>query len=193
MARWNELPWREEVYAAAEVWKERCFFGDRSLFNDRPVWTEENFKSLDGLTVQNPLYDLKNEVDKKQNPHECVFLIKLKLQLSGRANDKTIQLAAELFWFINLISTNGTAKKREIINRICSWRSLAGEGDTRFLRPDVLKGIANPGSRFSPSIFKNFVYMISMMIEWKTIDLAVRNRFLSADEEWSFANWWDQS
>jgi hypothetical protein len=94
MARWNELPWREEVYAAAEVWKERCFFGDRSLFNDRPVCTEENFKSLDGLTVQNPLYDLKNAVDKKQNPHECVFLIKLKLQLSGRANDETIQLAA---------------------------------------------------------------------------------------------------
>ena len=193
MARWNDLPLREEVYAAADIWRNRCFFADSSLFNpDKDVWTEANFRSLDELVVQNPLYELENSGTRGDNSNEGIFLKKLEHQLAGYANDEVIQLAAELCWFINLISTNGIAKKRENIHRICSWRSLEGEEEVPFLNENVLRGIANPGPQFSQNIFVYFVYMISMMIEWKATTLAFRNRFRSADEWWSFADWWDQ-
>ena len=193
MARWNDLPWREEVYAAADVWKERCFFDDYSLFNpDKAVWTEANFQFLDKLVVQNPLYELENSRTRRNNSNESIFLKKLEHQLVGYANDEVIQLAAEICWFINLISTKGIAKKQENIHRICSWRSLEGEREIPFLSENVLEGIANPGPHFSQNIFVYFVYMISMMIEWKATTPAFRNRFRSADESWSFADWWDQ-
>ena len=193
MARWNELEWRDEVYAAAEVWRNRCFFADSSLFSpDKNVWTEANFRSLDKLVVQRPLYRLQTASSHRQNSDTRQFILKLEQQLSGKTDDNVIQLAAELFWFINLISTKGIAKKREYIHRICSWRSLEGEEEVSFLNENVLRGIANPGPQFSRYIFVYFVYMISMMIEWKATTVAFRNRFRSADKSWSFADWWDQ-
>ena len=35
MAQWNEQPWRNDVYAAADICKERCLLNYTVLFNDK--------------------------------------------------------------------------------------------------------------------------------------------------------------
>lgn len=189
MARWNDLPWREDVYAAAEVWKEKCFFSDGALFNDRSVWTEENFRSLDEQVLQNPIYSPETAGEIERNSDVRLFVHKLERQLYGMVDNDVIQLAAELFWFLSLISTIAARQKQENIKHILSWTSSGGLEDHWLISGSVLKGVANPGRQYGPNVFKFFVYMISMMIEWKQ---RIPRKPSNIDEIWSFADWWDQ-
>ena len=36
----------EPILAAADVWKDRCLLGEQSLFEDRSLWTLDNFDLL---------------------------------------------------------------------------------------------------------------------------------------------------
>ncbi|MGC6452320.1 MAG: hypothetical protein ACON31_00200 [Candidatus Puniceispirillaceae bacterium] len=54
MARWNDLPWREDVYEAAELWKTNCLLDDRSLTGDPNIWTLENLRELQSRISDNP-------------------------------------------------------------------------------------------------------------------------------------------
>ena len=89
MARWNDLPWRDDVYAAAEIWKERCLLEDNALFSKDSTWTHGNLKKLQELIIFNAGWGASS------------FWDKLSRQLIN-ANPKTVQLAAELMWLIFL-------------------------------------------------------------------------------------------
>ena len=81
MARWNELPWREDVYKAAELWKTRCLLGDGSVFNEKAIWTQSHLTDLQGLIVGNADFG------------DDTFQTKLHLQIQDAPAD-VIQLAA---------------------------------------------------------------------------------------------------
>ena len=87
MAKWNDLPWREDVYKAAELWRETCFFNDGSIFDNGNIWTRENI-----LTLKERILDDSDTSD--QNFYE-----KLELQLY-RAPRDSVLLMAEIMWFI---------------------------------------------------------------------------------------------
>ena len=89
MARWNELPWRDDVYAAADIWKERCFLNDTALFNDKAVWTLDNIQAL-CIHLQN------------LQTQQMDYFDKLEIQMRG-SSPAIIQLMAELMWFMRLI------------------------------------------------------------------------------------------
>ena len=50
MARYNDLEWTPEVLKAAEIWRDRCFYNDGSLFSDEKLWTLENIQELYNYT-----------------------------------------------------------------------------------------------------------------------------------------------
>ena len=49
MARENDLEWMPQVLGAAELWRDKCFYGDGALFSDDPnekLWTLDNIQEL---------------------------------------------------------------------------------------------------------------------------------------------------
>lgn len=188
MARWNELPWREDVYKAAEDWRDRCFFKDAALFNDKAIWTWENFEALSERTVRAP-------INSKDRSEKLNFLQKLERQL--QPHDKSaplIQLSAELIWFISLISTAVSVDtKIANISEILDWSSSLKVDYKDCLDNNVLSGIANPGPYFPRNIFKYWVHLITMLIEWKSLTPDQRNIYLHPDSAWDFAHWWDET
>ena len=81
MARWNDLPWHEDVYAAAEIWKGRCLLQDLSLFDENNIWTLGNL-----LALLQRLQNLQKQEGK--------YWDKLTIQIKD-ANPAIIQLKAE--------------------------------------------------------------------------------------------------
>jgi len=81
MAKWNDLPWREDVYKAAEQWRDKCFFNDGSIFDYGNIWTRENF-----LTLKERILDDPDTSD--QNFYE-----KLELQLYRAPRDSVLLMA----------------------------------------------------------------------------------------------------
>ena len=188
MARWNELAWREDVYEVGKQWRERCFFKVTALFSDSVIWTSENFSELYDLTVDKPIYEDVFDGDDE------IFIQKLRLQLIVRtkASAQTIQLAAELLSFIYLLSTRGTGLKTPRIRKILTWhKDLDNIKVEKHINSPAFKGIANPGHRFNPDIFKQWVYMVSMLSDWKSLSASERNQFYASDKCWEFADHWD--
>ena len=75
MARWNELEWKDDVYATADIWKEQCFLNDTALFNDKSIWTQENFEKLKAFSIDDPILGggsfeekLKEQLSKATDP-----------------------------------------------------------------------------------------------------------------------------
>lgn len=190
MARWNDLEWTPKVLEAAELWRDKCFYGDGALFSDDPnekLWTLDNIQQLEKLTIANA--DLS----------ERTFEEKLKIQLladtaSNNKPDNVIQLAAELTWLIYLIST-GIKPDTKIakIKNIFDWSSRIINDKHQCLDEAVLKGIANPGQRFSENIFKYWIYLVTMLIEWKSRTPDQRKNYLHSYSAWGFARWWDET
>ena len=189
MARWNDLPWREDVYKAAVRWRERCFFQELALFNDDAIWTYGNFDELWELTLSNPIYD------NPLNGNGEIFIQKLRLQLvkKEKASIGTIQLAAELLFFIYLVSTRGTELKAQRIREILSWHeSLRSINIEENISMEALRGIASPGQYFGRNIYKQWVFLLSMLRKWKSTSIDFRSQFRPEARCWEFANWWDQ-
>ena len=90
MAKWNDLPWREDVCKAAEQWRETCFFNDGSIFDHGNIWTRENILTLKKLILDDPNFGGNKD-----------FLEKLEPQLA-KASEESILLMAEIMWFIYL-------------------------------------------------------------------------------------------
>ena len=94
MARWNELEWKDDVYAAADIQKKRCFLNDTALFNDKSIWTQQNFERLTAFTIDDPILgggsfeeNLKEQLLKATDPVDL------------------FQVNAELIWSTHLIPT----------------------------------------------------------------------------------------
>lgn len=138
MARWNELEWKDDVYAAEDIWKERCFLNDTALFNDKSIWTQETSEKLKAFTIDDPILSGGS------------FEEKLKEHLSKATDPRDLfQLSAELIWFTHLISTAiGPETKTGYIGLVISPSVFSPKSREKFLSEQVLSGIANPGREY---------------------------------------------
>jgi predicted HNH restriction endonuclease len=186
MARWNDLPWREEVYAAADIWKERCLLNDGALFSDDSIWTATNLSTLQDLVISNA------------DPGSGNFRDKLFQQLSG-ASSNTVQLAAELMWLIYLFPlgqqveqvtpSTKAATKSQKVNEILKWGGLptpTGEVVT----VNALSGIGRTG-RYYTRYWHALQYMLEIFIAWKGLPYERKVELREEQNAWEFAKWSD--
>ena len=102
MARWIG-PNRDinDVLAAAEAWRDRCFLGDGSVFGDEPLWTLENVRRVRELCP--------TEVEDT----DAEAYARLTRQLTD-ATPQVVRLAAESVWLSYLFPTvQDVAYKRQ--------------------------------------------------------------------------------
>ena len=186
MARWNDLPWREDVYAAAEVWKERCLLQDGALFDDKNIWTLENLQTLQELVVFNADWSANS------------FRDKLFKQLND-AQPNIFQLTAELVWLIFLFPLGQkvghvtpsikAATKLKKTGEILGWAHLPmPTGKT--VTVDALSGIGRTGM-FYKKYFHAIRYMLQVFIAFKQFPIQRRTELLQAQLAWEFAEWSD--
>ncbi|OAI40077.1 hypothetical protein AYO39_00255 [Actinobacteria bacterium SCGC AG-212-D09] len=102
-------PWcGDQIYAAAESFRENCLRGDRSLFTPAvEIWTADNVTAVE-RRVGSPDLSKRSFIDKLQD------------QLSG-LEPAMIQLGAELIYMLLLAEADtGGVKSREHISKILS-------------------------------------------------------------------------
>ena len=186
MARWNDLPWRDDVYAAADIWKERCLLQDKALFSDSPVWTKDNLETLQELVVSNANFGSRT------------FWEKLHEQLNGASPD-VIQLAAEIMWLVFLFplgqgvghvspSTKASTKLTKVKD-ILYWANLpTPTGEVVIV--EALSGIGRTGM-FYKKYFHAIRYMLQVFIGWKEFSSKQRESYLSTQSAFEFAEWSD--
>jgi len=168
------------VLDTAARWKDRCLLNDGSVFSDKRLWTSENFDQLDRYFVQN------------LDMGEGDFLEKLEAQLAP-ATPEGKQLAAEMLWAMYLIihrDVMGGDTKRQQIERVWSW---SGEPlpEAEFERGEALDhGVSHPGVGYMAHRWREVVFFIGMMRQWKRLPLEDRSRLL--DDPWRFAEWLDK-
>ena len=192
MAKWNDLPWREDVYKAAKQWRETCFFNDGSIFDNGNIWTTENF-----LTLKERILDDPDTSD--QNFYE-----KLELQLD-RAPRDSVLLMAEIMWFIYLfpqgkrpentpsskkIRITGHKTKEENISRILSWVG-AVLPETDVTSPEALSGLGRTG-RIYKQYFSALRYFLPVLLDWKQLPLNKRSEYRDASRCWDLAEFLDK-
>jgi len=194
MARWNDLPWREDVYKAAEKWRETCFFNDGSIFDNGDIWTKGNIEPLIDRILDNP--DPSDSSD---------FFEKLEAQLNG-APKESVLLMAEIMWFIYLfpigqqpvlnspnqkiaLSTKWETKRKKIAE-ILSWVD-AVLPETDVTSPQALCGIGRTG-RIYKRYFIALRYFLPVLLQWKGLSKSERDPFHSENEAWDFASWLEE-
>ena len=122
-----------EVFDAMHAWREKCFFDNGSMFGEHILWTANNIKKL------------QNALDNRAFRDEGLpFMEELKRQLKP-TSPEVIQLAAEAFWVCLLLpKMKSSRKKIERIQTIWEWSDV-GFRDSRYIRNQVLSGIAYRG------------------------------------------------
>ena len=187
MARWNDLPWREDVYEAAELWKTNCLLDDRSLTGDPNVWTLENLQELQSRISDNPDWS-KNTFEQK-----------LFRQLNG-ASIEVGHLASEILWLIYLFPlgnkagdvppANQASTKLKKISKIRGWVGLPPPTGIAFT-PSALSGIGRIGMYFK-KYFHAIRYLLVVSTEFKQLSKQQQTKFLAGSNAWEFARWSDQ-
>ena len=93
MATWTGQGHEVQVFKAAEVWRQRCLLGSKSLFSNSTLWTKNNFEELKTLFVDNPILGKRKFYDKLQ-------------EQIGAAKPDICKLAAETLWLLYLFALN---------------------------------------------------------------------------------------
>ena len=167
------------VLDAAERWKQRCLVEGRSLFGEERLWTNEHFGELQTYFVEQP--------DESQNRS---FLEKLRDQLAP-APAEAKRLWAEMTWVYYLIvnSVNGVTKL-DRIRTVWEWSETTLAEDHWALGSEVLdKGIVNPGRGYSGHQWREYRFVVGMMLDWCGRSADERESLLS--DPWRFAEFLD--
>jgi hypothetical protein len=181
MARWTGEPGIAAVLEAGDAWRDRCFLGTFSILTDRPLWTLENLADLAARYAKNPIEGKRD------------FLDKLKEQLDG-APPVTIQLAAEVLWFLHLFpgpSTLKAATKRDQITSVWSWSGDAVPASL-YLDDAHLHGVGNPGTAYFTHRPAEYEYTVRTTIAFKSLPPAEQSRLMREDVPWLFVKWLDE-
>lgn len=149
---------------------------------DHPLWTLANLETLLGLFVGNPIVGSSRD-----------FLDKLSEQLKG-APPPVIQLAAEVIWFLLLFPSPNSMKaetKREAVRQIWSW---SGEElpNSPYLDDAHLHGVGHPGTAYLTQRPAEFEYLLKVVIAFKRLPPAERQRIMQDDVPWTFMEWLDE-
>lgn len=168
----NVLP----IYDAAAAWKESCFLADGSaLAQGGNLWTNTLLSELDQRFVKN--------LDAGGGD----FLSKLKVQLSEGSPDCR-QLMAECLWLTLLFPSNiGAAKKRENVLEIWSWSGEELTATHPLLEDSVLEGIGSAGTAYNTHRWRELVFLIGAMRDFKGRDPSDRKQLVA--DPWAYAGW----
>ena len=167
------------ILDAAERWKQRCLVDGRSLFGEERLWISEHFGELQTYFVEQP--------DETKNRS---FLEKLRDQLAP-APPEAKRLWAELTWVYYLIvsSVRGVTKL-DRIRTVWEWSGTALPEDHWALGSDVLeKGIVHPGRGYTGHQWREYRYVVGMMLDWYAQSADERKAMLS--DPWRFAEYLD--
>lgn len=155
---YEEVGDREQVYAAADVWGEKCVINDGSLlFGDASVWTLENLQLLKTRFNDNPQYETKTTFDKK-----------FELQLKG-APSAIYQLAMEVIYVYYLFPYYKTVRYKTKLSKlkdIASWNNIAYEHKHPLLNALEL-GIGATGTYYNTAKFEELSFVIQFSINIK--------------------------
>ena len=177
MARYN--PKRdnsEAVYDAVKNWRSTCLLENGAVFiADRKLWTTELLDEIDERFVQN------------LNMGEGNFLERLEVQLSG-GSPQCKQLMAELYWLLLLFASNiFDLKKRQNVRLIWSWSGEGLSESNTMLSDSILGGLGSTGTAFNFLRWRELVFTINAMREFKSKPPEEKQRLSSSP--WDFAQW----
>ena len=182
MARWNDLPWRDDVYKAAELWKAQCLVNDGSLTGESEVWTLHNLQELQARIVC------------KADWTKDTFWNKLFRQLDG-ANKDVIHLASEVIWLIYMFPLGDQAgdvpaaikakTKFQQVKKVRSFAALPAPTGPAFTQ-SALSGIGRIG-RFYRRYFHGIRYLLEILIWFKQLPPAERSELTTPEGAWDFA------
>ena len=176
MSRFNPNHYVAPIYDAAATWTENCFLADGSALSDGgDLWTSTLLGELDQRFVKN------------LDAGEGDFLSKLKVQLSEGSPDCR-QLMAESLWLTLLFPSNvGAAKKRENVLEIWSWSGEALGATHPLLENSVLEGIGSAGTAYNTHRWRELVFLIGALRDFKARDASDRKQI--ASDPWAFSSW----
>ncbi len=174
MARYQEA---RPVLEAAADWRDRCLIHDGSVFSDRSLWSRACIQELDRYYARNLDYG------------EGDFFSKLEAQLAP-ASEEAKQLAAEMLWVMYLIVSSaamGAETKRYQIRKVWSWSGEELPEDHPLLHDVLDRKISRPGTAYQTHRWREFLFFITIVKEWKDLDGTSRDRLLA--DPWRFATW----
>ncbi|WP_083195209.1 McrB family protein [Pararhodobacter sp. CCB-MM2] len=176
MSRYNPHHHVAPIYAAAQKWHDAALSVGLSVFTDeKEIWTPPLLDELDQHFVKN------------LDAGEGDFLSKLKVQLSQGSPDCR-QLMAESLWLTLLFPSNvGAAKKRENVLEIWSWSGEGLNASHSLLEDAVLESIGSAGTAYNTHRWRELVFLIGALRDFKARDAADRERI--ASEPWAFSGW----
>lgn len=167
------------VLDAANIWRDRCWLMDKSIFSDEDLWRPNGFDSL----YQN--FTLKEDTSDRS------FLDKLKDQLADTP-PTTCKLAAEMIWVLFLFPSARAMKpdtKRSQIQEIWSWSGEQLPGDQPMLGSVLEAGVGHPGTAYNTRRWAEFRFLIDLMRKFKAMGETERREYF--DDPWQFADWVD--
>ena len=165
------------ILDAAEKWKQQCLLDGGSLFSEEQLWQRENFQELRTYYVERP------------DEGSGSFEEKLQRQLEP-APPEVRRLWAEITWAYYLIVSSVTRVKK--LDRIRTvWESSGAPlPEAHWAIGDVLDGgVVNPGMAYAGHQWREFRFIITMMLDW--CSRSVRERESLLDDPWNFAAWVD--
>ena len=142
------------ILDAAEKWKQRCLIDGASLFGTERLWTQANFG------------ELRTYFQEHRDTGTGTFEAKLRIQLEP-APPEARRLWAEMTWLYYLIVINVTRiTKLDRIRTVWEWSGEALPED-HWALGDVLEGgIVNPGVGYFSHQWREFNFIINLMVDW---------------------------
>ena len=143
----------------------------------KALWTEANFGELKTYFLERP------------DTGTGTFEAKLRIQLEP-VSPETRRLWAEMTWLYYLIVVNVTRiTKLDRIRTVWEWSGEVLPED-HWALGDVLEGgIVNPGMGYFGHQWREFNFIITLMVDWWARSPAQRQSFLA--HPWKFAEWLD--
>jgi 5-methylcytosine-specific restriction enzyme B len=180
LSRFNpHRPDAEQVFAAADKFKQRCLLDQNSLLLERQkLWTPEHFTPLVDNYVKQP--DLGGGG----------FYEKLAVQLAG-CKPMNVALMAEIFWIVQLGPTNLLgATKKKTIERIWNMNPAAPfPASSAFLESTVLSGLGSAGTGYNNYLWMEMAFAIDAFAAFSVKTHSDRVGLVS--DGLAFASWLD--
>ena len=165
------------ILDAAEKWKQQCLLDGGSLFSEERLWRRENFRGLQTYFVERP------------DEGSDSFEEKLRRQLEP-ATPEMRRLWAEITWAYYLIVSSVTrVKKLDRIRTVWESSGTALPEDHWALGEVLDGGVVNPGMAYAGHQWREFRFIITMMLDW--CSRSVRERESLLNHPWNFAAWVD--
>jgi 5-methylcytosine-specific restriction protein B len=176
LSRFNPNHHVAPIYDAAATWKNHCLLADGSALSEGGhLWTKTLLDEIDQRFVKN--------IDTGEGD----FLSKLKVQLS-EGSPHCRQLMAESLWLALLFPSNvGAVKKRENVCEIWSWSGENLSATHPLLEGAFLEGIGSAGTAYNTHRWRELVFLIGALRDFKARDASVRQQIVS--DPWAFSGW----